>query len=486
MEMETGITVLVVEDFGVTRRMMVEALGRIGFQEILEATDGREAVGILGERADVGLVISDWNMPEMNGYDLLEWVRSHRVHGGTPFVMATSQAESREAARAESAGASGFITKPFTVEELKGVLERVLGGGPAEAAPAPGAARSRTGKIRLSVAHIQITDHLVLGVLKHFIDSGRITPEYFELDTRCMSGWNPVQKALENGEVDIAFTLAPIAMDLFSAGVPIRLILFAHRNGSVCVRSRRARPSDGLATLFKGKVFYLPHVLSIHHMLSHLFLRQLNLNAGFAGAEDVDVTYEVVPPVKMPELLLRGEESCGFLVAQPIGKKAIDEGGAELLFLSGELWEYHPCCVVAARASVLESHPDAVHELVEKLVQAGLFAQNYPGTTAKVAVDFLDPRGDLHLSHEMLESVLREPHGIKTDDLFPTIDELDRMQRYMTERMGVGTLVDLERLVDLRFAEGPCRHGGKEPKASVFHDPAEIVQRIIDRRGGTG
>jgi len=68
----------------------------------------------------------------------------------------------------------------------------------------------------LKVAHIQITDHLALGVLKHRIDTEELKPHSFSLQTQCMMSWNLVQDALEKGQVDAAFILAPIAMDLFN------------------------------------------------------------------------------------------------------------------------------------------------------------------------------------------------------------------------------------------------------------------------------
>lgn len=486
MAIDFGMKVLVVDDFNVTRKMEAHALKSIGFSDILEAEDGQAAIELLQDRGDIGLIISDWNMPRKNGYELLVWVRESENHKTTPFIMATAQAEKKEAKRAEDAGVNGFISKPFTAEELKTVIEGALGGA-AITGRKPGKApskRNAQGKVILDVAHIQITDHLVLGVLKNFIDAGRLTPKYFDLKTHCMKGWNPVQQALEKGEVDIAFTLAPIAMDLFSAGVPIKLILFAHKNGSICVRRRKEETIQPLESFFRGRVFYLPHVLSIHHMLSRLFFKELGLNAGFVGQEGVDVAFEVIPPVTMPELLQRSDSAGGFLVAQPIGRKAIEDGGADLLFLSGELWNYHPCCVVAAREEILESSEDAVYEFTEMLVQAGAFAEQYPGTTARIAVDFLDPDGSLHLSHTMLEEVLKEKDGIKTDDLFPMIDDLDRMQRYMAQEMKVGSLIDLERFIEFRYAEAACGKDGSKPLSSTFGDPAAVVERIRSRLGG--
>ena len=114
--------------------------------------------------------------------------------------------------------------------------------------------------------------------------------------------------------------LAPISMDLFSVDTPIKLVLFAHKNGSICVR-RKDENSEDLKKFFKGKSFYVPHFLSIHHMLSNMFFRELGLNPGLTGQDNVDVFFEVVPPIKMPEFLAKNPEIGGFTVAEPLAQR---------------------------------------------------------------------------------------------------------------------------------------------------------------------
>ncbi len=478
--MGSDYNILLVEDFRATRRMEIEALHKLGYTEILEADNAKTAIRILQEHDKIDLIISDWNMPEMNGYDLLLWVRSQKKYRDIPFIMATAQAEKKKTEKAGKAGASAFITKPFSAEELREVLEKATGFSPhtqkEKKSPEKGIA-----KVKLRVGHIQITDHLVLGVLQHMIENGTYSPRYFELETVCMSGWNPVLKSLEEGETDAALILAPIAMDMFHYGVPIRLILFAHKNGSICVKSRRAENRTSLRKYFKNKVFYIPHMLSVHHMLSSMFFREIGLKAGLVGRRELDVIFEVLPPIRMPEFLESSEESCGFMVAQPVGAKTIADGGAQLLFLSGEMWEYHPCCVVAMQEKMIETHPDAVHEFTEMLVKAGLFIEENPETAARIAVNFLDPEEELKLNVSMLSGVLREPNGIKTDDLYPVMEDLEKMQRYMYEKMGIGALVDVEKFVDTRFADDVCLKNGKERHFSQMRDPSELISKIMNR-----
>lgn len=253
--------ILLVEDFDVMRKAQVKVLAALGHRDVVEAWDGRAAVEILERRADIRLVISDWNMPHMDGLALLEWVRAHETYRDLPFIIATAQAEMRQASKAREAGVSAFITKPFGPQELRSAIETVMAAAPeqtrTESVP-EARPRSAPQKTRIRVAHIQITDHLALGVLDHLIRTGEVNPQRFELDIRRMPGWKPVQKALAAGEVDAAFVLAPMGMDFFGGGVDVRLVLFAHRNGSICVRNAGDPSGASLHDYLKGKTFFLP------------------------------------------------------------------------------------------------------------------------------------------------------------------------------------------------------------------------------------
>ncbi|MBC7358618.1 MAG: chemotaxis protein CheW [Desulfacinum sp.] len=481
------MVILLVEDSAITRKMEIKVLNSIGYTNILEAEDGQQAVRMLEQNPQVTLVISDWNMPGMGGLELVRYLRSQDAYRDLPFIMATGRAQMKERMEAAEAGANSVITKPFAPQELQAAIKDTLAG---KTLAGRAASRMRepevapSGKLRLKIAHIQITDHLTLGVLKHFIESGKQTPRHFELQTQCMSSWNPVQKALADGEIDAAFILGPIAMDLFGYGVPLRIVLLAHKNGSIAVRKKA--PGHPVKALLKGKTFYIPHELSIHHILSHMFLQGLGLHPGTAGNKDCDVIFEVAPPVRMPEFLSGQEGAGGFMVAEPIGTKAIAGGIADELFLSGEIWENHPCCVVAVRDEIIEQHPEAVQELVSLLVQAGKFISANPDTAAEIGVEFLDPQGTLGLKKAILKNVLTDPTGIKTDDLLPVSDDFAKIQDYMADRMGLGTRVDLNRLLDLRFAEKACREAGGIIRRSILHDAAAFARekvKVLESRG---
>jgi ABC-type nitrate/sulfonate/bicarbonate transport system substrate-binding protein len=310
----------------------------------------------------------------------------------------------------------------------------------------------------LKIAHIQITDHLILGVLKHMINTGQVRPKYFTLETECIGGWNPIQEKLETAAVDGAFVLAPIAMDLFAFNVPIKLVLLAHKNGSGFIRNKNyeTEPSDSLKDFYKYKVINIPHKMSIHNMLAHKFLTGLGLKPGVPGKKAIDVRFEVVPPIKMPSIMKENEDVGGFIVAEPICTKTIAAGIGVMEFISATLWKDHPCCVVALRDEVVESYPDAVGELTDLLVMAGRFVEKNKESAADIAVNFLDPEKTIGLNNQVLMKVLNQDGGITMNDLYPIKEDLDKIQKYMFNSMDIGKLIDLDRFVDLRFANKSC------------------------------
>jgi ABC-type nitrate/sulfonate/bicarbonate transport system substrate-binding protein len=460
MAVDPGIKILLAEDAGTMRKMEVRILNQLGFKNIVEAKDGNDAVEKLSASPDFDLVISDWAMPGKDGHELLTWIRGQENLKDVPFLMATGHGDKQYTETAMASGANGVVAKPFTPDELRVLIDKAFGieEAPDEAAEAL-PEMSAEGKVNLRMAHIQITDHLTLGVLKHMIATGAKKPGHYELETLCMPSWNPVQDALEKGTVAGAFILAPAAMDLFSYGVPIKLVLFAHRNGSIMVRNKEGKYQQPYQQFFKHKSFFIPHKMSIHNMLAHMHFTQMGLRPGVAGSEAVNVLFDVVPPVQMPNFLGDNPEACGFMVAEPIGSRAIAAGVAERQVLSSELWDNHPCCVVVFREDFIRDHADAVQEFVNHLTEAGRFIREDVDAAAQIAVSFLDPKKELGLRKGLLKNVLSDPKGIRTDDLYPVKEDLDAIQDYMVGKMGVGRRIDLDEFVMPRFADAAVAAG---------------------------
>lgn len=120
---------LVVDDSSTMRRIIKNTLERLGQTDVLEAEHGVEAWDLLSKNDDVKVVITDWNMPEMNGLDLVKKIRAEKKYEDMPIIMVTTEGGKAEVITALKAGVNNYIVKPFTPQVLKEKLEDVLGGG---------------------------------------------------------------------------------------------------------------------------------------------------------------------------------------------------------------------------------------------------------------------------------------------------------------------------------------------------------------------
>jgi len=117
--------ILVVDDFSTMRRIVKNLLKQLGFENIDEAEDGAQAYSKLKE-GSYGFVVTDWNMPNMDGLDLLKKVRSDPEIKDTPMLMVTAEAEKEKVITAIQAGVNNYIVKPFTGEVLKEKMDKIF------------------------------------------------------------------------------------------------------------------------------------------------------------------------------------------------------------------------------------------------------------------------------------------------------------------------------------------------------------------------
>lgn len=116
---------LVVDDFSTMRRIVRNLLKELGFVHVQEAEDGVEALKKL--RSDVfDFVVTDWNMPNMSGIDLLRAIRADARLKGLPVLMVTAEAKRENIIEAAQAGASGYVVKPFTAATLDEKLKKIF------------------------------------------------------------------------------------------------------------------------------------------------------------------------------------------------------------------------------------------------------------------------------------------------------------------------------------------------------------------------
>ncbi len=117
--------ILIVDDSTTMLRIIKNTLSRIGYSDIVEADNGVNGLARL-EEGGIELVLTDWNMPEMDGLTFVKKVREQDKYKGVPILMVTTEGEKNSILEALKAGVSNYIVKPFTPDTLKEKLEAVI------------------------------------------------------------------------------------------------------------------------------------------------------------------------------------------------------------------------------------------------------------------------------------------------------------------------------------------------------------------------
>ena len=124
MAVDMTMPILVVDDYNTMIRIIRNLLKQLGFEDIDDASDGSAALAKMREKR-YGLVISDWNMEPMTGYELLKEVRADPGLTKTPFIIVTAESKTENVVAAKKAGVSNYIVKPFNAQTLKTKIESV-------------------------------------------------------------------------------------------------------------------------------------------------------------------------------------------------------------------------------------------------------------------------------------------------------------------------------------------------------------------------
>ena len=120
------LKILVVDDFPTMRKIVRQVLRQLGYNDVQEAEDGEAALRILRQKPDIQFVISDWNMPNVTGIELLKSVRSDPALKSLPFLMVTAEADKENIVEAVKSGVSSYIVKPFNAATLKEKIEKIF------------------------------------------------------------------------------------------------------------------------------------------------------------------------------------------------------------------------------------------------------------------------------------------------------------------------------------------------------------------------
>ena len=125
MPVAPSLPILVVDDYGTMVRIIKNLLKQIGYENVDDAPNGEAALEKIRLKR-YGLVISDWNMEPMTGYELLQRVRADADNAETPFIMVTAESKTDNVLAARKAGVNNYIVKPFNAQTLKLKIDQVL------------------------------------------------------------------------------------------------------------------------------------------------------------------------------------------------------------------------------------------------------------------------------------------------------------------------------------------------------------------------
>ncbi len=125
MAVDPSMPILVVDDYNTMIRIIRNLLRQLGYEDVDDAADGASALSKMRDKR-YGLVISDWNMEPMTGYDLLKEIRGDPNLAGTPFIMVTAESKTDHVIAAKKAGVDNYIVKPFNAQTLKSKIETVF------------------------------------------------------------------------------------------------------------------------------------------------------------------------------------------------------------------------------------------------------------------------------------------------------------------------------------------------------------------------
>ncbi|MBJ6724360.1 ABC transporter substrate-binding protein [Geomesophilobacter sediminis] len=300
------------------------------------------------------------------------------------------------------------------------------------AAPVSRFAFAGGSKVTVKVGYLPITDHLLMiAAEREQFKSVQIQPVKF-------SSWPEISEALKVGAIDAAFLLTPIGLTLRQKGVPVKVVLLGHRNGSV-ITVKNSGEINRVEDL-KGKTIAVPSPFSTHNILLRKVLTEKHLDPN----RDLRII-DMAPP-EMVNALATGRIQ-GYIVAEPFGAQAEAQKVGKVLMLSKDIWHDHICCVLNVRENVIASHPEAVQELVSGFLRTAHFIETNPVQAAKGSHKILGQKT------EIVEKVLTTPRDRLTFlNLAPRKADFAATQDYMVKFGIAKQKVDLSGYLDGRFA----------------------------------
>jgi len=323
------------------------------------------------------------------------------------------------------------------------------------------------GKISLRVGYLPILDHLILPVA-HALDNAH----YAQLDVqpKLFSAWEEVVGALRAGKIDAAFLLAPLAIDLFQNGEPIRVVLLAHRNGAAIT----VQPDLQIHSAYslRDKIVAIPAEKSTHAALLHAYLSS-------AGLGLHDVTTKVIAPSNMLRAL-QEQRIDAFIVAEPFNAKAKQNRTGKILLMSHEILPHHIDCIVVVRQRVINSKREVLQIWIDSLIRAGKWIEQDKTagsqTTAHLVASYFP-----HPESLLIHALQFAPEHIVYSDLVPIEEDLASLLR-LTNEANILPLKSIRGLIEPTFTHVPAPPESQAPTAVPLEAPFSTILHKPDTK----
>lgn len=293
----------------------------------------------------------------------------------------------------------------------------------------------------LKIGYLPILDHLILPVAEYNQNSQF---RNFKLKNREFLSWDGINQSLINGELDAAFLLAPLVIELFRQKHSHKVILLGHREGQVLITIPEIEDIYDL----KNKTIHLPHKFSTHHILLAQAFNSEKMNL----QKDAKIVFGY-DNIKMAADELEKKTTDAYILAEPMGTEAVKRKVGKILTLSQEILPHHVDCVLVVQNKLIEKNPEVVQELVDNFVSAGAFINAYPRQAAEIGAHaFGWPMKTI------LEALTHHRSHILFWDLIPRLEDFEQLQKLAINTANLWeNPIDLRDLIQPQFAQEAYR-----------------------------
>ena len=302
--------------------------------------------------------------------------------------------------------------------------------------------RSRDRLQTLVVAGLPVTCNLTLPIacVARNLDT---TSTRANFEYRRYNGWPEIKESLISGQVDAAYMLAPLVMDLASKDVPVKTVSIGHRSGAV-IMVRKDSPYGKFQDL-AGKRVAIPSRFAV----DFLFLRKMLAKEGMS---DQDVKIVEMPPPDMPSALYARAVDA-YCTGEPYGAAAQRAGYAVPLRMTRDEWPSYICCVLTVRQELIDENPGLVQDLVNYVQGAGHWldaGRDHRTLAAEISAD----RKYFNQDRAIIQYVMDNPADRVTyGDLRMIKEEFDEMMQLSLQAGTLKSPIAFERYIDDRFVK---------------------------------